>query len=162
MHQKETLLTSNTSSLALKMLENSELLIRGGKEPLEFAPKIGHQPLFLFPSEDSQVLTKEYVNNFKKPIQLVVPDGTWRQAKKFHRREPSLSMLPTVRIEGGLEHIYTLRKSPVEGGVCTLEAIALALGIIEGEEVKQGLLKALSIMNQSVETSRDPKLWRRD
>lgn len=160
MHRKETLLTSNTSSLALKMIKNSELLIRGEQEvEFSFVPKEGYQPLYLFPSEDSKVLTKEYISSFDKPIQLVIPDSTWRQAKKFHKREPSLAAIPRVRVEANLQNIYTLRKSPVEGGVCTLEAMALALGVIEGNSVQEKLLQALKVMNERVEISRNPSLW---
>lgn len=160
MHLKETQLTSNTSSLALKMLRNSELLIRGHREQdFEFTPRPGYQPLYLFPTEDSLPLTPELMKTFDKPIQLILPDGTWRQAKKFHRREPALEAVPKVRIEEGFEKIYTLRTSPREQGVCSLEAIALAFGIIESQEIKEGLLKALRVMNEKVEISRNPSLW---
>lgn len=161
MHRKETALTSNTASLALKMLPKSELIIRGEKgDAFDFTPKEGHQPLYLFPSEDAQVLTKEFAQSFGKPIQLIMPDGTWRQAKKFHKREPALASIPRVRVDQDLQHIYTLRKSPVPGGVCSLEAIAMAMGILDGDEVRDGLLQALRIMNRKVEVSRNPKLWK--
>lgn len=160
MHKKELALTSNTSSLALKMLAQSELLVRGYRdEEFKFVPQEDRQPLYLFPSEDAQVLTKEYAQSFGRPIQLVLPDGTWRQAKKFHKREPSLAGIPRVKVEGNLERIYTLRKNHLENGVCSLEAIALALGILDGPAVRDGLLEALNVMNQRVEISRNPSLW---
>lgn len=160
MHKKELALTSNTSSLALKMLAQSELLVRGYRdEEFKFVPQENRQPLYLFPSEDAQVLTKEYAQSFGRPIQLVLPDGTWRQAKKFHKREPSLAAVPRVKVEGNLERIYTLRKNHLENGVCSLEAIALALGILDGPAVRDGLLEALNVMNQRIEISRNPSLW---
>ncbi len=160
MHKAETKLPSNTSTLALRMLQDARLLLRGVKDlPFYFEPREGHQPLYLFPSEDAHPLTKEYVQKIERPIQLIVPDSTWRIAKKFHKREPSLGAIPRVKMTDNLEGIYTLRKSPVEGGVCTLEAIAKALEIIEGPHISRPLLDALRVMNDRIEMSRDPKLW---
>lgn len=160
MHKAETKLPSNTSTLALRMLKDSRLLLRGVQDlAFHFEPREGHQPLYLFPADDAEVLTEDFVKKIGKPIQLVVPDSTWRIAKKFHKREPSLGAIPRVKVADNLEAIYTLRKSPVEGGVCTLEAIAKALEIIEGPEISEPLLKALRVMNDRIEMSRDPKLW---
>lgn len=134
--------------------------MRGEKgRDFHFKPQPGHQPLYLFPSEDARPLTQEYAASFKRPIQLVVPDATWKQARKFHKREPSLAQIPRVKVAGGFERLYTLRKSPSKDSVCTLEAIALALGALEGNAIKAALLKALNTMNQRVEISRNPSLW---
>jgi DTW domain-containing protein YfiP len=38
--------------------------------------------LLFYPSEDAVELDKELVAQDQKPIQLIVPDGTWRQASK--------------------------------------------------------------------------------
>tara|TARA_Y100000780_G_scaffold232594_1_gene268533 strand:- start:208443 stop:208925 length:483 start_codon:yes stop_codon:yes gene_type:complete len=160
MHCKELGLTSNTSSLALKSLESSELALRGknGVE-FDFSIKEGYQPLFLYPSDDAQELNEEFVSSLDKPVQLVVPDATWRQARKFHKREKVLSSIPAVKLKGPFESIYTLRKAPDENSVCTLEAIAYAFGILEGEESKNKLLALLKVMNERVEISRNPSLW---
>ena len=160
MHCKELGLTSNTSSLALKSLESSELALRG-KRGVDFDLQIkeGYQPLYLFPTEDAQELTPEFVSKLDKPVQLVVPDATWRQAKKFHKRESCLGDIPAVKLVGPFEKVYTLRKAPSETSVCTLEAIAQAYGVIEGEESKQRLLSLLRTMNERVEISRNPSLW---
>lgn len=160
MHCKELSLTSNTSSLALKSLESSELAIRGKNGVnFDFSLKDGYQPLFLYPSDDAEELNKDFVAKLSKPVQLVVPDATWRQARKFHKREPTLSSIPAVKLKGPFESIYTLRKAHNENSVCTLEAIAYAYGILEGEGAKNKLLSLLKIMNERVETSRDPSLW---
>lgn len=160
MHCKELSLTSNTSSLALKSLESSELAIRGKNGVnFDFSLKDGYQPLFLYPSDDAEELNKDFVAKLSKPVQLVVPDATWRQARKFHIREPMLSSIPAVKLKGPFESIYTLRKAHNENSVCTLEAIAYAYGILEGEGAKNKLLSLLKIMNERVETSRDPSLW---
>lgn len=41
--------------------------------------------LLLFPSDDAAVLSSEYLSSIDKPINLLVPDGSWRQAAKTHK-----------------------------------------------------------------------------
>lgn len=68
------------------------------------------------------------------PRTLVVLDGTWRQARQMYRRIPGCAALPTVSLSGGSD-VRRLRSSRAPGERSTLEAIADALAILEGEEV---------------------------
>src|SRR5262245_31383046 len=43
-----------------------------------------YRTLLFYPSDDAVELDKELVAQDQKPIQLIVPDGTWRQASKVH------------------------------------------------------------------------------
>ena len=63
---------------------------------------------------------------------LIVPDGTWRKAKKIWYSNLWLQKLPAVKLTGTLPSQYRIRSSSVPGGVSTLEAIALACNYIEG------------------------------
>lgn len=156
-HLKEYFLTSNTGKIANLALENSEYFVRGNKEQiqlnLDFESK-EYQSLYLFPSEEAIELTTEYISSISKPIKLIVPDATWNQAKKFHKRESALFNIPHIKLPTPGPSLYTLRKQKSDFGLCTLEAIAHALGIIESQNVKDKLLEVLTQMNQRVMETR--------
>ena len=148
MHHREIPLTSNTSQLARLTLENFDLKIRGLKDsPADLAGVIPpeSQPLLLFPTEQSVELSPEYLKSFDRPITLIVPDGSWRQARKVSFREPELRGVPHIRLPLGAKTEYRLRRGKREDGLCTFEAIARALGMIENAEVQRELEKIFKI-----------------
>jgi DTW domain-containing protein YfiP len=157
-HIKEKNLSSNTALLAHRSLLNSEILFRGAKEQdlndTSFL-KEDFYPLYLYPTEDAVILDKELIQKINKPIQLIVPDGTWRQAKKVHKRINCLHNIQKVMLPKQSEKsIYELRKQKYEYGMCTLEAIAYAMRIVESEDCFNRLLKILKIKNERVKQSR--------
>ena len=146
--KKEIFLPSNTANLTLMSLMNSNQFERGHEGVQlseEFVKEDQYQPLYLFPTDDAEELTADYLSNFNKPINLIVPDGTWRQAKKVHRREPLLKNVPRVKITPNKRSIYPLRRQKYEYGLCTHEAIAYALKTISGEEAFNQLMGNLKI-----------------
>jgi DTW domain-containing protein YfiP len=157
MHLRETHLTTNTAKLARVALEDSEIRIRGEKgKPMSdqgiLTPE--RQSLYLFPSQEAQVLTPELVRSLDKPITLIVPDGSWRQAKKVAKREPVLAQVPHVKLPPGALSTYRLRREPNAESVSTFEAIARALGIIEGPEVQKQLEYLFDVMVERLLWSR--------
>lgn len=153
-HIKESSLTSNTARLALKSLNNSNYYIRGQKfNETALDIKKGHHHLYLYPHEDSEVLTKELVDSIDKPIQLIVPDASWKQARKIRRRE-NLDELQTVRLPLEIKGNYTLRNSGKENSLCTIEAIAYALGIIESKDIQDSLINIFEVKQAAVAESR--------
>lgn len=151
-HYKELKRTTNSGRLAVKALKNSEMKIRGKeREPLDLTPLLtnDYQSLVFFPSEDAVELTKEVVASFKKPIQLIVPDGNWRQASKVPQRHPELKSLPKVFLKIPNTAKDHLRKEHSEFGMSTLEAIARAYGVIEGEAVENKLLALYQLKLQA-------------
>ncbi len=143
-HAKELKRTTNTGTLALQALQNSCLKIRGqGIEPLDLKDHLTseYQSLLFYPSADAVDLTPQWLAQFEKPIQLFVPDGSWRQASKVHTRQKELSLLPRVMIRSENLATHHLRKESTSYGMSTLEAISKALGILEGPEVELELKK---------------------
>lgn len=141
-HAKELKRTTNTGRLAVHALVNSGMYVRGKTtERLDLSSLLvpDYESYVLFPSDDAIHL--EDVRP-KKPIQLIVTDGNWRQASKLNTRHPELRHLPRVKISAENMARYHLRKEHFSEGMATLEAIALALQVIEGEEVGKSL-KAL-------------------
>jgi DTW domain-containing protein len=90
----------------------------------------GSETLLLFPHADARPL--EDWRGASRPITLVVPDGTWRQAKKARRRIAGLADLPCVTIPAAGPSAYRLRHAARPNRLATIEAIARALQILEG------------------------------
>lgn len=142
-HAKELKRATNTGTLAAKALINSEVHIRGLQDsPLSGADILNssYQPLLFYPAEDAIDLTREFVQSFEKPIQLLVPDGNWRQASKVHTRYPEFKDIPRVMIKAPNTSTQHLRAETTAEGMATLQAIACAFGILEGEKAKVDLL----------------------
>jgi len=149
MYKKERWLPSNTANLALNCLENSKVFYRGIKDtplPLDFLEQETHYPMYLYPDEDAVVLSQEILQGIEKPINLIIPDGTWRQAKKIYARESALHNTLKVKLPTVPKSTYPLRRQKFENGVCTFEAMTYALGIIERNDCKDQLLDNFKTM----------------
>jgi DTW domain-containing protein YfiP len=139
-HAKELKRTTNTGRLALQALTNSQMHIRGQiGAPLDLTSLLvpEYETYVLFPSEDAVNLEDLRP---QKPIQLIVTDGNWRQASKLNTRQPELSHLPRVKISAENTARHHLRKEHFSEGMATLEAIALALRVIEGDVVGDSMM----------------------
>lgn len=143
-HVRELKLTSNTAHLMQKMLpQNSSLFIRGRMNDQFEAHDVlknDYRQLFLYPHEDAIELNETFLTNYPGPYHLIVPDGNWHQARKVRQREDSFKNIMAVKLPQGITTEYKLRKAPHPEWVCTYEAIAHALGVLEGNEVKERLL----------------------
>ena len=149
MHVAEESLTTNTARLAAKALPNSDLRIHGKKEEVFSADdfvQTGTTSLLLYPSVHAVDLNAEFASTLTRPVNLIVPDGSWSQTRKFVRREAALAGIPQVKLPNGPPSEYRLRLQPQEAGLCTLEAIARSLGILESHEAQQRLETLLRIM----------------
>lgn len=138
-HRFEDRKPTNTGRLATECLPNSSVLLRGREDaptaPFVAAP--GSPALLLFPHDDARPLV-EYAGK-EQSFTLVVPDGNWRQASRVRNRVPGLRELPCVSLPQGPPSLYRLRSESRETGLSTLEAIARALGILEGPEIRIAL-----------------------
>ncbi|KFE56149.1 tRNA-uridine aminocarboxypropyltransferase [Pseudomonas syringae] len=129
-HPSEVNHALNTGRLATLGLRNAQLLVGEVFEDLQtvlYPP--GYQPRLLFPGEGAQPLVADQVDTL--PTLLVVPDGTWRKARKLLHMNPLLAALPRVTLGEVLPSRYRLRKAPGPDALSTLEAITHALQIIE-------------------------------
>ena len=87
--------------------------------------------MLLFPGEQAQVLSA-YPTGDDTPLLLIVPDGTWRKARKLLYLNPLLEALPRVTLGQVLPSRYRLRKAPQPGALSTIEAVVEALNALEG------------------------------
>lgn len=158
MHHREEHLTSNTAKLATMTLNNATIYPRGLLEaPFSLSLlklETDVLPLYLFPDADAMELNDEFKILHPGPYHLIIPDGTWSQTMKVRRREPGLSDIMCVKLSEDVKGEYKLRRGVREDGVCTFEAIAYALEVLENKEVSTDLLRQFRIMNNRVSKSR--------
>lgn len=150
MPQRESITSTNTGRLALALLDGASLRVRGLRDAPPPAPLPEGRRLVLFPGEGARPLVAGDAAGELPPV-LLVPDGTWSQARKLCKREPILAEAEPVALPPAPPGRYGLRRNAPEGTVCTLEAIARALGVLEGPEIEAHLLAAL---DRFVERSR--------
>ena len=131
-HPSEVNHALNTARLAALGLINAELRVGEVFEDLAtlLSPP-GYQPRLLFVGDDAQLIQADEQPDQSLPLLLVVPDGTWRKARKLLHLNPLLAQLPRVTLPGGGVSRYRLRKAPGPGALSTLEAIVQALDILE-------------------------------
>jgi DTW domain-containing protein YfiP len=140
MHRREWSKPTATGPLALAVLANSELRIQGDQErPLDFRDlDCGkRRTLLLYPGDEVPVLSRSFLADDSRPVNLVVPDGSWRQAARMGRRLPGLGHAAMVRLPEGMKTAWGVRRESHPEGLATFEAIACALGIIESVEVQE-------------------------
>jgi DTW domain-containing protein len=124
---------SNTGLLAARCLDNSRIqILRKRSGPMQ-APVIHDKelPLVLFPTPHASPIT-DYASS-SQPIALIVPDGSWHQARARLQRGP-LRRHTCVTLPPLGPSEYRLRSEPELGGLATFEAIARALSILEGNQ----------------------------
>lgn len=124
-HHTERDRSSNSGRLAHRALTNSVLVDYpdGVVPPLDGA-------WLLFP-EGKEIP----VAPANPPRAIVALDATWAQARKMYRKLNALRGLPLFKLPVAPMPEQRLRTAPAPGLVSTIEAIARALRILEGDAV---------------------------
>ncbi|NWC90768.1 MULTISPECIES: tRNA-uridine aminocarboxypropyltransferase [unclassified Pseudomonas] len=139
-HPSEVNHALNTARLAALGLVNAQLVVGEVFENLQvLLNPPGYQARLLFPAEEAQPLQAYTPSD--EPLLLVVPDGTWRKARKLLHLNPLLAALPRVTLAEGAVSRYRLRKAPGPGALSTVEAIVQALQVLEAPTSFEPLLK---------------------
>ena len=139
-HPSEVNHALNTARLAALGLNNAQLIVG---EVFDDLPALlnppGYHARLLFPADNAQPLQVYAPGD--QPLLLVVPDGTWRKARKLLHLNPLLAALPRVTLVEGAISRYRLRKAPGPGALSTVEAIVQALQVLEAPTSFESLLK---------------------
>ncbi|HEY8280209.1 MAG TPA: tRNA-uridine aminocarboxypropyltransferase [Bdellovibrionota bacterium] len=142
MHAQEANKPSNTGRLAHLCLPNSEIRYRGLKDgtPLNLEGLVDdeYETWMLYLSDRSESLSDSLVRDVKKPVRLLVLDGNWSQASRLGAKlARQLPLAKHVKLSSGRPSEYRLRTEHHPDGLATFEAIARALGYLEGREVQE-------------------------
>lgn len=139
-HPSEVGHALNTARLATLGLSNAQLRVGEVFEDLaDLLSQPGYQARLLFPGEQARPLLVSVAD--AQPTLLVVPDGTWRKARKLLHCNPLLAALPRVTLGEVTASRYRLRKAPDAGALSTLEAIVHALQTLEAPASFEALLR---------------------
>jgi DTW domain-containing protein YfiP len=177
LHQLEIVKPTNTGLVAARCLANS-VVVHRGRAPREGAAEPDGAPLqgativeqaellaaaipagtraaFLFPHASATPLASFAAGG--GPVTLVVPDGTWSQAARARSRlgralDLPCVTLPEVAASDAAAGFGRLRAPTRPGRLATLEALARALGVLEGAAIEAELMRVFRVMT-------DRTLW---
>jgi DTW domain-containing protein YfiP len=136
-HVAELRLTSNTARFAALALPGTRILEYGGGLSFDDGELAAAGTALLYsagpgaparPAQDPA------------PRRLVVLDGSYRQTRRMYKRIAALRDLPELALPPPAVVPLRLRVPPRADGMSTLEAIAHALGRLEGPELSLPLL----------------------
>jgi DTW domain-containing protein YfiP len=149
-HHLERWRSSNSGRLAHFALPNSEIVDHGGIGGMAMLPPLNGAWL-LFPEGEPRRSPPS-----PPPAQLVVLDATWSQARRMYRKLAGLRGLPLLRLPDAPVPAARLRESPAPGRVSTIEAIASALRLLEGEAAAAALEALFAVaVNRAAATGRN-------
>jgi DTW domain-containing protein YfiP len=138
-HHLERFRSSNTGRLAALALADSELVEHGLLGAPARLPDLRGAWL-LYPTGEPMRAPPE-----PPPRRLVVLDATWPQARRMYRKLDALRGLPVLHVPVTDVARRRLREAPEPGRVSTIEAIAHALRLLEGDDVAAPLDKLFDV-----------------
>ncbi|GAB3328715.1 tRNA-uridine aminocarboxypropyltransferase [Bordetella tumulicola] len=177
-HPDESGHALNTARLAVLGLRNAELHVERQFDAALWQVA-GYRPCLLFPGQGAQVLIPPEaigtVDNPRParettgkadsqpaiPVLLVVPDGTWRQARQLLAMHPELAALPRVTLPAGVTTRYRVRYAGDAGALSTVEAIAAALNALEAPRSFDALLAPFEALIAGQIAAMGPDCYRR-
>ncbi|WBA14825.1 tRNA-uridine aminocarboxypropyltransferase [Salinivibrio proteolyticus] len=142
MHENEAARQSNTGKLVKAALPHTQIEIWQRKQPpqalLDSWARGDVSPWLLFPSDDAVPADRLFADAVRSiscadrsvsraPLQFVVLDATWQQARKMLNKSPWLHRLPRVSLPSTAASQYTLRRNQPPGHLCTSEAVSALL-----------------------------------
>ncbi|MFK3799371.1 tRNA-uridine aminocarboxypropyltransferase [Pseudomonas sp. NPDC088444] len=160
-HPSEVNHALNTARLAALGLTNAQWVVGEVFDNLaELLNVPGYQARLLFPGGGATALEAE--SSTDTPLLLVVPDGTWRKARKLLHLNPLLAALPRVTLSNAPATRYRLRKAPGPDALSTLEAIVQALHTLEPQRSFEPLLRPFEALIEGQIAAMGEETFRRN
>ncbi len=129
-HHLERHRSSNSGRLAHLALANSAIVEHGGADGPASLPALEGAYL-LYPLGEPALTVPD-----PRPKQLFVLDATWSQARRMYRKLAAVRGLPVLHVPDDKTRVVArLRAAPAAGMVSTLEAIARALRLLDGDAI---------------------------
>jgi DTW domain-containing protein YfiP len=134
MPRSEARSASNSARLLTLWLPQTQLHIHGAPETPREPTALIERPrtALLFPGGGEPAVLPPGIQH------LIIPDGTWSQARRIERRWFAPHTLPRLSLEARWPSAYGLRRG--RSGLCTFEAAAIALGLLADAALAQLLL----------------------
>lgn len=133
-HPRERRVAIGTARMAARCLEGATVVcgtdVEGHEAVTEALSDPERRAVLLWPGPDAvEVGSADLVG----PLTLVVVDGTWSTARRMLHFNPRVAALPRLRIAPAQPSEYRIRREPRAECLSTIEALATALGAIEGD-----------------------------
>ena len=152
MHRREAITSTNTGRLAARVLEGASVRVRGFRRGSDDDDVPRGRRLLLFPAEGARILRP--ADSTGDDLVLLVPDGSWPQARRLARRDEAMRGAELVSLPEPGPSRYGLRRSGGEGRLCTFEAIAQAIGLLEGGEIEARMSEVLALFVERARRTR--------
>ena len=161
MHASEAKKKSSTALLAREIFgPRCEIRVVGSRSArlaLDDLVAPSASPYYPFPCDSAPELTPQLAAELPRPLTLLIPDGSWRQARRIRRRNGQLHAVPSLRLAAGSPARYQLRRQSRACHVCTLEAAARALTVLEGFDFQSPIEALLDVFNERLMGGRLPR-----
>jgi DTW domain-containing protein YfiP len=159
-HVRELKLTSNTAYFIQKLIPDSTQLVTRGRVNLPFDAKAvvdssPLKPIYVYPDEEAVLFDEHFMADNPGPYHFIIPDGSWTQARKVHKREEAFTKLTKIKLPENLTGEYLLRKAQHRHWLSTFEAIAHCLKVAGEESNYQEMMKFFRVFNQRVHLTRN-------
>ncbi len=161
-HPRERRHAFNSARIVDRALLKSELVcgypLNIAASDLPFLPGAA----LLYPG--AEVVELDQLERSQLPRQLVVVDGTWHQAKTMVRDVPALRQLPRVRLRPSEPGRFRIRREPTLESLSTLEAVAMAMKVLEPNTPGMGELETAfdAMVNRQLAHPNMRHHWRRN
>lgn len=119
------------------------------------------RPYVLFPGAQARTVMQCRAQQHI-PDLLLVPDGTWRKARKLIHQNPVLQDLPRLSLTAREASRYRLRKAPDDQSLATIEAIAQVLSELQPEQDYSALLQPFEQLIQEQITAMGAQVYQRN
>jgi len=131
--KKESRLTSNSGRFINLSLKNSCLIylgLEGWEEEVEKETgNSDYHPVILYPDEESS-FPEDVFKSSGTPLNIIVLDTSWRNARRWLKKDP-FKNLKKIKLKNSHPTGYYLRKPPLEGQLCSLQAVMATLQEID-------------------------------
>ncbi len=161
-HPDESRHALNTARLAALGLADAELRV-GECFPELAAELAGREVWLLFPGEQARPVGQLAAAGASDASRvLVVPDGTWRKARRLLHCNPWLAQLPRLELGEVPPSRYRLRKAPGPAALSTVEAIVHCLNALEGAGRFDALLRPFEALIDAQIAAMGEEVYRRN
>ncbi len=147
-HPNERYKVTNTGHLVPKLLKNGALHQLSKEGRLGYFPQLSAQEAnyLLFPHPEATALN-QLTEEHPQGVHLWVVDASWRQARRMVSRWPGFQSMPFASLSEIPKGRFRVRNyQGDQEGLCTLEAVAHSLAVLECQWVADSLLETLDTM----------------
>ncbi|WP_218419041.1 tRNA-uridine aminocarboxypropyltransferase [Alteromonas lipotrueae] len=131
-HVKESSNAKNTARLIKLCTNNVEIITTDNSSEMERLASTcnAQSTALLYPSDNSIVLESQREHIASSLKNLLVIDGSWKQAYAVLQQFPWLSSIPSFHFEQAPATQYRIRHTRIREGLSTLEATAYTLNTL--------------------------------